>query len=146
MLVVRILTINGSLICELFQQTYNQPHERNFRISDKNFSSFHFIFCWVYQFIQFSSQQINQTALHIGQTDRKTMLSTANKISCDIIVDKVKWFKPIRSLYYIFIFGLNGSQHLRATNKNVALIYSVTINEKTTKDYSPSGCKDPYIY
>ena len=37
-------------------------------------------------------------------------------------------------------YGLNGSQHLRATNKNVALIYSVTINEKTTKD-----CKDPYI-
>ena len=53
--------------------------------------------------------------------------------------------KPVRSLCYTCIFGLNGSQHLRATNKNIALIYSVTINEKTTKHYAPSGCKDPYI-
>ena len=53
--------------------------------------------------------------------------------------------KPVRSLCYTCIFGLNGSQHLRATNKNVTLIYSVTINEKTTKDYARSGCKDPYI-
>ena len=53
--------------------------------------------------------------------------------------------KPVRSLCYTCIFGLNGSQHLGATNKNVALIYSVTINEKTAKDCAPSGCKDPYI-
>ena len=44
-----------------------------------------------------------------------------------------------RSLCYSCIFGLNGAQRLRATNKNVAIIYSVTINEKTTKDCALSG-------
>ena len=42
-----------------------------------------------------------------------------------------------RALCYSCIFGLNGAQHLRATDKNVALIYSVTINEKTTNDCAP---------
>ena len=42
-----------------------------------------------------------------------------------------------RALCYSCIFGLNGAQHLRATNKNVALIYSVTINEKKTNDCAP---------
>ena len=44
-----------------------------------------------------------------------------------------------RSLCYSCIFGLNGAQRLRATNKNVVIIYSVTINEKTTKDCAPTG-------
>ena len=58
-----------------------------------------------------------------------------------MIVSKAKFLSSMsdlaRALCYSSILGLNGAQRLRATNKNVALIYSVTINEKTTNDCAP---------
>ena len=55
--------------------------------------------------------------------------------------------KPVRLLCYTFSFGLDGAQPSIAfpsfgslmTNKNVALINSVTIYEQKTKDCEPLG-------